>query len=183
MTDIGFPLFLDFEASSLGPNSYPIEVAWSDAGGEVESHLINPYCFEDWDDWPYTAQHNIHGLSREQLLEEGSPPIQVALHMNAVLDGQLLYCDGLPHDSLWLDALFSYCDMTPTFGLAPSDALFEKILPDEYFRRGQGNESIKLEMLKVRARALALKPAHRAANDVQYLVELYKLVNTEGGFY
>jgi len=103
--------------------------------------------------------------------------------MNAVLNGQLVCCDGLPHDSIWLKVLFSRCDLIPTFGLAPSDALFQKILPDEYFRRGQGNDSTKLEMLKVRARANAPKPAHRAANDVQYLIELYRLVNTEGGFY
>jgi len=180
---MGFPLFLDFEASSLGPNSYPIEVAWSDADGKVESHLINPYYFEDWNDWSFSAQHNAHGLSRKQLRKEGSPPPEVANRMNAVLDGQLLYCDGLPHDSIWLKVLFSHCDLMPAFGLVPSDTLFQKILPDEYFRRGQGNDSIKLELLKVRARASAPKPAHWAANDVQYLIELYKLVNTEGGFY
>jgi len=32
---MGFPLFLDFEASLLGPKSYPIEVAWSNADGKV----------------------------------------------------------------------------------------------------------------------------------------------------
>ena len=37
------PRFLDIEASSLSNTSYPIEIAWSDGQGNIESYLINPY--------------------------------------------------------------------------------------------------------------------------------------------
>ena len=39
-------LFLDFEASSLLPGSFPIEVAWVDETGQGESYLIRPH--EGW---------------------------------------------------------------------------------------------------------------------------------------
>ena len=35
-------VFLDFESSSLGKRSYPIEVAWVFANGRLESHLTLP---------------------------------------------------------------------------------------------------------------------------------------------
>jgi hypothetical protein len=34
--------FLDFEASSLSDESYPVEVAWVFEDGHAESHLIRP---------------------------------------------------------------------------------------------------------------------------------------------
>lgn len=36
-------IFVDFEASSLNPDSYPIEVAWSIPDDSIESHLISPF--------------------------------------------------------------------------------------------------------------------------------------------
>lgn len=38
----GMKVFLDFEASSLSDQSYPVEVAWVFQDGRTESHLINP---------------------------------------------------------------------------------------------------------------------------------------------
>ena len=35
-------VFLDFEASSLGKRSYPIEVGWVFEDGRSEAHLIRP---------------------------------------------------------------------------------------------------------------------------------------------
>jgi hypothetical protein len=46
--------FLDFEASSLGKKSYPIEVAWVFEDGTSESHLIKPA--PEWTDWDPAAQ-------------------------------------------------------------------------------------------------------------------------------
>ena len=35
-------VFLDFEASSLSDDSYPIEVGWAGEDGSTEQHLIRP---------------------------------------------------------------------------------------------------------------------------------------------
>jgi hypothetical protein len=46
------PLFVDFEASGLGPASYPIEVAFSaPRGGEPVGYLIDPQRAPGWRDW------------------------------------------------------------------------------------------------------------------------------------
>lgn len=61
-----FPCFIDFEASSLEHNSYPIEVAWSDADGRIESWLIDTSGVPSWTDWDDRVQQGMHGpLARD----------------------------------------------------------------------------------------------------------------------
>jgi hypothetical protein len=109
--------FLDFEASSLGKTSYPIEVAWVFSDGASESFLIRPA--PAWTDWAPEAEA-VHGIPRPQLVREGVPHDWVALHMLTTLrdvtlyasapswDGQwlsrLLRASGLPRHALWLKA-------------------------------------------------------------------------------
>ncbi|BCO31152.1 hypothetical protein TspCOW1_12550 [Thiohalobacter sp. COW1] len=99
------PQFLDIEASSLGRDSYPIEIAWSYPNGEVEAHLIDPYHILDWTDWDPAAQA-VHGLSRRYLSEHGADPKLVAGRIQAVLAGQPVYSDAPDYDQGWLETLF-----------------------------------------------------------------------------
>ncbi len=69
--------FLDFESSSLSESSYPIEVGWVTHNNGVDtphSLLIKPA--DDWQNWNPDAE-KIHGISREQLLRDGIPIIDV----------------------------------------------------------------------------------------------------------
>ncbi|SHK06641.1 hypothetical protein SAMN02745194_04091 [Roseomonas rosea] len=98
--------FIDFEASSLGANSHPIEVGWFRADEEVaEAHLIRPA--EGWTDWA-AASECIHGISREVLLQEGRPVMEVALRLlQALPPGEVLvFSDAPAWDQDWLDTLF-----------------------------------------------------------------------------
>jgi len=95
-------VFLDFEASSLGKQGYPIEVAWAFASGEEESHLIRPAA--SWTDWDIKAGR-IHGISREQLKSEGTPLDDVAQRMVSVLTGRSLYATAPSWDGKWLSKL------------------------------------------------------------------------------
>jgi len=79
------PRFLDIEASSLNDASYPIEIAWSDEKGNIESHLINPYAIEEWTDWDFYAEHKIHGLSRFMCRELGACRTSKLLNKNIIL--------------------------------------------------------------------------------------------------
>ena len=65
MPDLTKIAFLDFEASSLGKQGYPIEVAWVLSNGEEESHLIRPD--PTWTDWDLKAEA-IHGIARDRRL-------------------------------------------------------------------------------------------------------------------
>jgi len=59
MTTIAYPKFIDFEASGLSDESYPIEVAWNNVDGTVESYLINTDCVTDWIYWDPNAEADL----------------------------------------------------------------------------------------------------------------------------
>lgn len=95
-------VFLDFEASSLSDNSYPIEVGWIDEGGAAETHLIRPA--PAWTDWDPAAEA-IHGLSRARLEAEGEPHHEVARRMVETLSGRALHASSPSWDGKWLSVL------------------------------------------------------------------------------
>jgi hypothetical protein len=94
--------FLDFEASSLSDESYPIEVGWVFEDGRAESHLIRPA--PGWTDWDPQAEA-IHGISPRQLLEQGLPHPDVAARMMRELAGHALYASAPSWDGKWLSVL------------------------------------------------------------------------------
>lgn len=95
-------VFLDFEASSLSDDSYPLEVAWVFEDGRSEAHLIRPKA--EWTDWDATAE-TIHGLSREKLATEGEAHEIVAARMVEVLSGHDLFASAPSWDGKWLSVL------------------------------------------------------------------------------
>ncbi|WP_294258059.1 transcriptional regulator [uncultured Sphingomonas sp.] len=95
-------VFLDFEASSLGKRSYPIEVAWVFEDGRSEAHLIRPA--PDWNDWDPAAEA-IHHIPRATLLAEGEPHEAVARRMVEVLIGHDLLASAPSWDGKWLSTL------------------------------------------------------------------------------
>ncbi|MBP7003685.1 hypothetical protein [Amaricoccus sp.] len=98
-------LFLDFEASSLSPESWPIEIglAWVEAGeARMSATLIAPH--PDWplDDWAdYAAA--VHGLDLDAV-RAGAPAGDVAAATDA-LAGFELVSDNPRWDQRWLDRL------------------------------------------------------------------------------
>jgi hypothetical protein len=101
-------LCIDLEASSLGPNGFPIEVAVAAvATGEVCSWLIRPARLwierGTWDD----DAEALHGLSLVQLLAEGVDPSEVIAELSGLLWGAVVLSDNMRHDTGWLRALYS----------------------------------------------------------------------------
>lgn len=67
-------LFIDFEASGIAPDCYPIEVAV--VSGETSfTSLIKPARY--WTHWSFDAQ-DMHGLTQDQLRQQGDTPVAVA---------------------------------------------------------------------------------------------------------
>lgn len=98
----GMRAFLDFEASSLAKDSYPIEVGWVFEDGRKESHLIRPA--PGWIDWDPRAEA-LHGISRTLLAAEGEPHEIVAGRMLAALADQPIYVTAPSWDGKWLNVL------------------------------------------------------------------------------
>lgn len=189
--------FIDFEASSLLPGSYPIEVAWVDEGGQGESYLIRPD--PEWlmpEAWSRESQA-IHGISMDVLMAEGVPAERVAARAFEVLRPlHVMACSDQPaFDGFWLDVLLELIDLPPgegvrliasrhLYGLACA-RLAELIPP-----MAEGVERTRLEQ---RARALgaeivaraeeveALRPRvhHRALPDAESLWRTWRAIKDE----
>ncbi len=95
-------VFMDFEASSLGKHSYPVEIAWLFEDGRARSFLIRPEAH--WTDWSAEAEA-IHGLSRAQLHAEGEPAGVIVDEMLATLSGEDLYASSPSWDGQGLSVL------------------------------------------------------------------------------
>jgi len=169
------PRFLDVEANSLSDTSYPIEIAWSDEQGNIESQLINPYAIEEWTDWDFYAQHEIHGISRAMCREEGVHPEEMcALMSQSINPGELIYADGGRFDVNWVDVLYGagsrlgYAQFVVTHSDTVMLPLLMQVETDNK-KRWQLYEELKVEARNI------VKEQHRAKVDVQYLLELWKL--------
>lgn len=99
-------VFLDIEASSLLPDSWPVEIgcAWiGPAGVEMREALIRPRS-----DWPLSSwsarAEEVHGISRAQLEAAGYPAENVAAATDA-LSGVDLVSNNPHWDAFWLARL------------------------------------------------------------------------------
>ena len=100
---------LDFEASSLGEDGYPIEVACVIGTGPEPSlqfsSLIKPR--REWKGgkgWS-EASAAIHGIAREEL-EDGMDADGICLVLDRMLSGLTVVVDGGSYDRFWLEPLY-----------------------------------------------------------------------------
>lgn len=177
MNDKHLPCFLDFEASSLRDTSYPIEVAWSLPDGSIEASLISPAW--NWSDWDPRAEA-VHGIAHETLLRDGASASAVAEKMNRKLTDHICYTDAPEFDRFWLERLFEHSNDDPHFEIRHAESdLMMSLYPMDRFTRRQALE--RVNFLKRAAWEACGLRQHRAANDVKYLLELYKLVRRDLG--
>ena len=161
-------VFLDFEASSLGKHSYPIEVGWAFEDGMSEAFLIRPA--PGWDDWDPKAQ-GIHGLSRDTLVRDGTPHDVVAHRMVERLSGHDVLASAPSWDGKWLSILLRAAGLPRhTLRLRDSDdahrdcalAILTPVIPAD---RVMADVTSLLARTEIRGPGEA--PAHRALADAQ----------------
>jgi hypothetical protein len=178
--------FVDVEASSLSPRSYPIEIGWIFADGASEGHLIVPH--EDWLDWDPCAQ-DVHGLSRRHLFRSGRPGPFVAERIIAALVGCRVFSDAPAQDNFWLSRLFDAVGSSVSIRLEPLEQLFGEmarsllvsVRDDKSRPPGERALAIRLLMDDIRealeaARGTATIVApkqHRAIKDARRLREAW----------
>ncbi|ELP6119266.1 TPA: hypothetical protein I7730_01420 [Vibrio vulnificus] len=149
-------VIIDIEASGLGVNSFPIEIAWKDPNtNEYESFLIDPTSVDYWDDWDHNAAC-VHGISFEELALNGIHPIEAAQRLNSQLCGSIAYSDGFGTDTMWLSVLYEAVGIEPTFELR---CLYTYMV----------NNKLSVPLFK--SQMLSSKTPHRALPDVEKIVE------------
>jgi hypothetical protein len=161
---------MDVEASGFGPDSYPIEIAWSDESGEIQRNLINPKTIPHWTSWS-TESEKIHGLERQRLERNGWNPEFVADRLIEDLQGKIVYTDAPEFDQQWVEQLFRavnkpmpfHCEHIDELLLStlrkPQDAIWEVVLRIE---------KLKANLAEVRT------GKHAAGYDVGYLLQLWR---------
>jgi DNA polymerase III epsilon subunit-like protein len=100
------PVFIDFEASSLSPKSWPIEVGIARVGGNeviVESKLIRPHPSWAMAEW-HAESAAVHGISLEELAGAEAAG-DVARWLVDEVAGELLLSDAPEFDQRWCDRL------------------------------------------------------------------------------
>lgn len=161
-------VFLDFEASSLGRNSYPIEVGWVFEDGAEEAYLIRPA--PDWDDWDPAAE-TVHRIGRDRLIAEGTPHDHVAARMVEVLSGHDLLASAPSWDGKWLSVLLRAAGLPRhSLRLRDSDdahracaaAILGPVLAGP-----QLEDAIATALRQGEIRAPGEPPAHRALADAR----------------
>lgn len=116
---------IDFEASGLGPRSYPIEVAWKCGfTGENDSFLINPESGYNWVDWDITAEE-MHHLTIDELLSDGVSVRDACRRLNKRLNGKTVTSDAFDFDYFWMRRLYESAKMKPTFDMQGVDKVLD----------------------------------------------------------
>ncbi|VWX46735.1 transcriptional regulator [Novosphingobium sp. 9U] len=161
-------VFLDFEASSLGKRSYPIEVGWVFEDGRSQSYLIRPA--ETWTDWDVEAEA-IHGIARSELVAKGVAHDEVARQMVEDLSGHDLAASAPSWDGKWLSTLLRAAGL-PRHSLRlrdSDDVLSESALT--ILAPVIGSDRLEQVVADVLAstdvHAPDWKPAHRALADAE----------------
>ncbi|EJB06776.1 hypothetical protein Rleg9DRAFT_5735 [Rhizobium leguminosarum bv. trifolii WSM597] len=167
-------VFLDFEASSLGKHSYPVEIAWVFEDGRSRSLLIRPAA--NWTDWSSDAER-IHGISREQLARQGVSVAFVVKEMMMALSGHDLYASSPSWDGKWLSVLLRAGGI-PRHALRvrKSDDLFIEVAKAIFEEAGMADTDVPALVDDVIAQSEPATSAHRALPDSLLELERFRLV-------
>ncbi|MGK7866335.1 3'-5' exonuclease [Falsiroseomonas sp. E2-1-a20] len=182
--------FLDFEASGLGPDSYPIEIGWVLDDGTGEAHLIRPE--PDWKSWSVGAEA-LHGLSWDVLASSGRPATEVATICLKALRGRRVFTDAPGADQFWLDRLMKAAGASCSLEIFPfSDALrlsrepLWHRLTTSGIERGLAEAAYRDLARRLTAQAFAEEAAgdrvrHRAFEDAASLWRIWSGLNRACG--
>jgi hypothetical protein len=170
-------VFLDFEASSLGDDSYPIEVGWAAEDGSAEAHLIKPAA--SWTDWDPAAEA-VHRIPREELQRLGEPHGRVARRMLEVLGEHKLFASAPSWDGKWMSVLLRAAGLPRhALRLKGSDEAHRGAAREILRGHVPGDklEAIAADILKTVRRCIAAgPPPHRALPDAQIELDVWREV-------
>lgn len=156
------PFIIDVEASGFGRGSYPIEVGFARPDGTTAARLICPE--PEWTHWNAEAE-GVHGISREQLQQEGLPVAEVADWLNTELKGLTVYSDSWGFDSSWVALLFEQAGRRQMFRI---DTLNKLLNEQQLAVWAKMKQQVLQELQLVR---------HRAADDAFMLQRTFRLTS------
>ena len=94
-------VILDFEASGLSDDSYPIEFGIA-TNEVVSSALIKPH--SSWNHWSDDAE-KIHNIKRETLFDDGIERLEAIKTIKALTENKYVFSDNPRYETMWLNKL------------------------------------------------------------------------------
>ena len=163
-------LFLDFEASSLGQDSYPIEIALVNEGLTFGySAIINPA--KTWVDWSPISQQ-IHRLSEQNLVDYGEDISEVIAKTSNFVFANRVYTDATTQDTFWLKRLY---DAGHDNHIPPTLSDYNSLTkPYSLIKTDQNRQVLKTTLVKA---GITLHTALDDALSLAIDYNLIKLVN------
>jgi hypothetical protein len=162
-------IFLDFEASSLSKESYPIELGWVGEDGEGGAWLIRPA--PGWVEWDADAAR-IHGISRDVLLREGTDHAEVCSELIGLAQGNVLHASAPSWDGHWLSMLLRAAGRPRhLLRLRGSDEAFAEAAKARW---PDGDSAAIVKAAKERAERVP--PGHRALADARREWEIWRSI-------
>ncbi len=153
------PLIVDVEASGFGGESYPIEIGLALEDGNKFCTLIMPA--PDWTHWDDDAE-KVHRVSRDILETYGKPMREVAMFLNEILHGKIIYTDGWVVDKPWMTRLFFAAGVQMEFTVSS----LEMILSEEQMTAWHATKDKVIDEMSLKR--------HRASYDAVIIQETYK---------
>lgn len=169
-------LFIDFEASSLSMNSFPIEVgiAWIDAGKiESWSSLIQPDRSWQVGDWS-TASASVHKIPQDMVLE-ALPARDVAITVLSKIKGKHLVSDNPQFERFWMNKLLSTIDAASPFIFN-----FELIAASACKNNPHALDNVYEKLARIKAPHRAGPDAERLARGVLRGLEFVRATGKHG---
>lgn len=159
--------FIDFEASGLGPDSWPIEVGWAFDDGLTDSLLIAPAPSWSMDAWDAKAER-LHGITPRMLADSGVDASEACDRLEAALRGRTIYSDAPDWDGFWMMRLFKAAARRNDFRL------------DDFARAMPVLPTVEKARLLQQADRMTPR-RHRAAEDALHLRTIYCLARGDTG--
>lgn len=158
------PAIIDIEASGFGRNSYPIEVGVALSNGKCRCYLVKPAdCWTYWD----SKAEQIHGISRDLLMEKGKDLKQVAMDLNNLLLGTRVYTDAWSFDLSWLGKLYDQAGVTQLYTLES----MRKLMSEQ--------QSAKWHQTKEKVIREHNLTRHRASSDAKIIQQTLNVLLSE----
>ena len=168
--------FLDVEASSLGNDSYPIEIAYATEDGKEWSALIKPMAH--WFDWDEESE-KVHNIPRSDLVA-GMNPGDALAHLNHMVEeGYVFHTDAPSWDEFWISRIMADLDFDKRPSLKSLQMLVYNIYEDklDFGSRIREYENIKKSVNETTDARIT----HRALDDAKFMREIYLMTKEKYG--
>lgn len=168
---------IDFEASALGPKSYPTEIGLADpVTGDVWSCLIKPH--PTWiaeGEWN-PAGEAVTGITRAMLAAQGADPWGVYADVRRLIAGREVVSDSPSYDGRWFCALAAAAlNDTARAGEQPPPLLDLAVVTWQLAATAGRDPGIAWRKAEAETYARFPRP-HRAGPDARYNAEILRQV-------